>query len=130
VHTLAVAVGGLIGALARYALASAWPVQPAAMPWSTLVINVSGCLLIGLLLVRLLEAGSAHPLWRPFLGTGVLGGYTTFSTYAVESRTLLADGRIGLAVLYLAGTAVMALLAVQLGVIGGRWLAAARRGGT
>ena len=127
-NTLAVAIGGALGALARYGLAEQWPAPDGAFPWATFAVNVSGCLLIGLLLVRLVEVGSAHPLWRPFLGTGVLGGYTTFSTYAVESRGLLADGRVGLGVGYLLGTVVAALLAVQVGVVVGRWSTGIGRG--
>lgn len=118
--TLAVALGGVLGALARYGLGVAWPTATGAFPWTTFVVNVSGCLLIGVLLVRLLEAGAVHPLWRPFLGTGVLGGYTTFSTYAVDARALVADGHAATAVVYVLGTLVAAMAAVQLGVVVGR----------
>jgi CrcB protein len=127
VNTLAVALGGVLGAIARYGLGRAWPTPAGAFPWTTFAINVSGCLLIGLLLVRLLDAGSAHPLWRPFLGTGVLGGYTTFSTYAVDARVLVDEGHVALAAGYVVGTVVAALLAVQLGVVAGRALDAMRR---
>jgi len=87
------------------------------MPWSTLIVNVTGCMLIGVLMVLILEARQAHPLVRPFIGVGVLGGYTTFSTYAVDAQVLIAEGRPGLALAYLAGTAAAALVAVQLGVV-------------
>ena len=80
------------------------------------MVNVSGCLLIGILMVVILETGAPHPLARPFLGVGVLGGYTTFSTYAVEVHALLLDNRLLLATTYLIGTVVAALVAVQLGV--------------
>jgi CrcB protein len=130
VSTVAVALGGVLGALARYALGLGWPTRSGAFPWTTFAVNVSGCLLVGVLLVRLLEAGSVHPLWRPFLGTGVLGGYTTFSTYAVDTRTLVAGGHAGLALAYALGTLVAALLAVQVGVIAGRAVFRVGRGGT
>ena len=118
--TLAVALGGVLGALARYALGEGWPTKAGAFPWTTFAVNVSGCLLIGVLLVRLVEAGSVHPLWRPFLGTGVLGGYTTFSTYAVDTRALVADGHAATAAVYVVATVLAALAAVQLGVVAGR----------
>lgn len=126
-NTVAVALGGVLGALARYGLGRAWPSPTGTFPWATFAVNVSGCLLIGLLLVRLLEAGAVHPLWRPFLGTGVLGGYTTFSTYAVDTRVLVDEGHVALAAVYVVGTVVAALLAVQLGVVAGRGLDAMRR---
>ena len=119
-NTLAVALGGVLGALARYGLGVAWPTATGAFPWTTFAVNVSGCLLIGVLLVRLLEAGAVHPLWRPFLGTGVLGGYTTFSTYAVDARSLVAADHAATAVVYVLGTLVAAMTAVQVGVVVGR----------
>jgi CrcB protein len=120
-----VAAGGMLGAAARHGLTLAVPAAPGGVPWSTLLVNVSGCLLIGVLMVLVLEVWTAHPLVRPFLGAGVLGGYTTFSTAVVDVQQLLAGGRPGLALGYLAGTAVAALLAVQLGMsltraVGGR----------
>ncbi|WP_405379144.1 MULTISPECIES: fluoride efflux transporter FluC [Streptomyces] len=126
-----VAVGGSLGALARYGAALRWPTPPGAFPWTTLVVNVLGCLLIGGLLVALTEVWAAHPLLRPFLATGVLGGFTTLSTYAVEVETLLRDGRVAAGLGVLGGTLVLALLAVTLGAWGARRLARpllARRG--
>jgi len=108
-----IALGGGLGALARYGLTIALPTPPGHFPWATFVTNVSGCFLIGVLMV--LVAG-AHRLVRPFLGVGVLGGFTTFSTYAVEIHGLLRPGTLGIAFLYLAGTLVCALLAVLTGV--------------
>ena len=129
-NTVAVAVGGVLGALARYGLGVAWPTAGGAFPWTTFAVNVSGCFLIGVLLVRLVEAGAVHPLWRPFLGTGVLGGYTTFSTFAVDARALVADGHATTAVAYVAATVVVALAAVQVGVVVGRAAFRIRRGET
>jgi len=111
-----VALGGGLGALARYGLAQALPTPPGGFPWSTFVTNVLGCFLIGVLMVLITEVWSAHRLLRPFLGTGVLGGFTTFSTYAVEIRGLLRPGEVPLAFAYLAGTLAAALLAVILAV--------------
>jgi fluoride exporter len=112
----AVAAGGVLGALARYGVSSAWPHEPGGFPWATFGINVSGCLAIGVLLVVITELRSTHRVTRPFLGTGVLGGYTTFSTYAVETERLLSDHPVT-ALVYLFGTAAAALVAVQAGVV-------------
>jgi CrcB protein len=112
----AIAAGGALGAIARYGVGLALPHAPDGWPWSTLLINASGCLLIGVLMVLILEVWVAHRLVRPFLGVGVLGGYTTFSTYAVEAQQLIGAGRPGLALTYLAATVVVALLAVQVGL--------------
>ncbi|WP_407703365.1 fluoride efflux transporter FluC [Streptomyces triticirhizae] len=117
-----VAVGGSLGALARYGAALRWPTPPGAFPWTTLVVNVLGCLLIGCLLVVLTEVPAPHPLLRPFLATGVLGGFTTLSTHAVDVETLLRDGRVAAGLGALGGTLVLALLAVTLGAWGARRL--------
>ncbi|MDT7727655.1 MAG: fluoride exporter [Actinomycetota bacterium] len=111
-----IALGGGIGAVARYGLAQALPTRTGQFPWGTFVTNVAGCFLIGVLMVLITEVLSAHPLVRPFFGVGILGGFTTFSTYAVEIRGLLQPGSAGLAFGYLAGTLICAMLAVLAGV--------------
>jgi len=111
-----ISAGGVLGALGRYGLATAWPHRPGRFPWATFVTNVSGCLLIGVLMVLVTEVWSAHRLLRPFLGVGVLGGYTTFSTYAVDVQQLVAAGAARTALAYLGGTLVAALAAVYVGV--------------
>jgi CrcB protein len=110
----AVAAGGVLGAEARYGIARLLPTPTGGFPVGTLVINATGCLLIGVLMVLVVEAGRGHPLTRPFLGVGVLGGYTTFSGYAVDAQRLIDGGRVGTAVAALAVTPVLALLAVTL----------------
>ncbi|MDX8048460.1 fluoride efflux transporter CrcB [Lentzea sp. BCCO 10_0798] len=112
----AVALGGGLGALARYGLTLLLPTRPGQFPWGTFVINTLGCLLIGVLMVLITEVWTAHRLVRPFLGVGVLGGFTTFSTYALEIRDLLHPGAVALAFVYLAGTFLAAMLAVLAGV--------------
>jgi len=112
----AIALGGALGATARWALEEALPHDPDRFPWSTFVTNVGGCLAIGVLMVLVVERWTHRPLARPFLGTGVLGGFTTFSTYAVETRGLLAGGEPGLALGYLLGSVVLGLLAVVAGM--------------
>ncbi|MEU8777426.1 CrcB family protein [Streptomyces sp. NPDC048606] len=110
----AVAAGGAVGAAARYGAGLLWPAEgPGAFPWTTLWINVVGCALIGVLMVLVAEGDRrAHPLVRPFAGTGVLGGFTTFSAYALDFSRLLDDGAAGRALAYAALTVVGALGAV------------------
>jgi fluoride exporter len=110
-----ISVGGVLGALARYGLAAAWPHRRDHFPWATFTTNVSGCLLIGVLMVLISEVWVAHRLLRPFLGVGVLGGYTTFSTYTVDVQQLLSARAVGTGLLYVAGTLVAALAAVYVG---------------
>lgn len=113
----AIAVGGAVGAVARHLVGEAWPSAPGAFPWGTFLINVSGSLLIGVLMA-VLGRLSVHPLLvRPFLGVGVLGGFTTFSTYAVQSHDLVRSGHPVIALVYLGGTVLSALLAVVCGVL-------------
>jgi CrcB protein len=108
----AISCGGLLGALARYGLGAAYPHQP----WTTLIINATGCLLIGVLMVLITQLWPDQRLLRPFFGTGVLGGYTTFSTYTVDIQHLISTGAPRTALLYLGATVLAALLAVYLGV--------------
>jgi CrcB protein len=121
---VAVAVGGVIGALARYGAGLAWPIGPAQFPWTTLGINVLGGALIGVLMVLVTERQPVHPLWRPLLGTGTLGGFTTFSTYSVDLQRELAHDRWGQAVGYGALTLAGALAAVAAATAATRTLAA------
>ncbi|MEY9943736.1 CrcB family protein [Kitasatospora sp. GAS1066B] len=107
-----VAVGGVLGAEARYEAGRLWPTAAGCFPWTTLLINVLGCLVIGAFLVAITEGRPAHRLVRPFFGTGVLGGFTTFSTYCVDIQRLLARGEAGTAFGYLALTLVTAMVAV------------------
>ncbi|MFJ9076860.1 fluoride efflux transporter FluC [Streptomyces sp. NPDC102278] len=125
----AIAVGGAIGASARYGAALLWPTAPGAFPWDTFGVNVVGCSLIGVLMAAVAEEGrtSPHPLLRPFLGVGVLGGFTTFSTYALEFSGLLDEGLPAIALTYAGLTVVAALAAVWAGAAVTR--AALRDGG-
>ncbi|WP_435123519.1 FluC/FEX family fluoride channel [Micromonospora tulbaghiae] len=106
-----IAAGGVLGALARAGAQTAVPHQPGGFPWATFAVNVTGCLLIGVLMA-VLAARPARPLTRPFLGVGVLGGFTTFSAYAVDAQRLLTGGAAGTAGVYLAATVLGALAAV------------------
>jgi fluoride exporter len=117
-----VAAGGALGSAARYGVSLVLPHDPASgLPWATLVVNAVGCLLIGVLTVVVTGAGPAvHRLVRPFVGVGILGGFTTFSTWAVEVRGLLAGGRAVAGLGYLALTLVVAFAAVAVGTAGAR----------
>lgn len=108
----AVSLGGGAGAAARYGAALLWPTAPGAFPATTFAVNAIGCAVIGVFMVVITDVWSAHRLVRPFFGTGVLGGFTTFSTYAVDIRKLVDTGHPGTAMAYLAATAVTALAAV------------------
>ncbi|MDL4774072.1 fluoride efflux transporter FluC [Actinomadura xylanilytica] len=112
----AISAGGVAGSLARYGLSEAFGRGPGGFAWATFSINVSGCLLIGALMVAITEVWRAHPLTRPFLGVGVLGGYTTFSTYIVDFQRALQSGSPRTALAYLAATLFCALAAVHAGV--------------
>ncbi len=116
-----ISLGGGVGALARYAIGVWWPPQPDHVPWATFTINVVGCFAIGILMILITEVWVAHRLLRPFLGVGVLGGFTTFSTYSLEVRRLLESGAAVEALGYLGGTVVAGLGAVVLGMISARW---------
>ena len=119
---VAAALGGALGALARWGVAEALPHDPGAWPWATLLVNLTGCLVLGLL-IGLVFARSLGPSWlRPFLGTGVLGGYTTFSAFAVETVQLTEAGRPGLAAGYVACSVLGGVAASALGTAVGRGL--------
>lgn len=115
--TGAVALGGALGALARWAVGLALPAHPGAFPLGTFLINVVGCLLMGVLVVLVTENRESHPMLRPFLGVGVLGGFTTFSTFATDGATLLDRGHLGTGFGYLAATIAGAVSAAALGLV-------------
>ena len=123
----AIAAGGVIGAEARYGVGLALPHGTGGFPLATLLINVTGCLLIGVLMVVITELVEPHRLLRPFLGVGILGGYTTFSTYTVDGLSLTASGHPGAALAYVVVTPLVAVLACATGA-GGTRLVARRAG--
>lgn len=113
---IAVAAGGAVGALARYGV-SAWIGRsaPLSFPWGTFVVNVGGCLFLGVVL-RLLEGTAPGGAWRIFLTVGVAGGFTTFSTFSHESVMLLQERAYGRAALYMSGSMMLGILALLAGL--------------
>ncbi len=115
---LLVGVGGVLGANARYVLAGLIAERlGAAFPYGTLLVNLTGSLAIGVLLVLLTERLAADPAWRLLLVVGFLGGYTTFSSYTFEAIALLAAGDWPRAAWYVVGSNAVGLAAFFLGMV-------------
>ena len=113
--------GGFLGTLARYGVEPALPTAPAHFPTATFIVNTSGAFVLGLLLTVLLErVRRAGRLVRPFAVTGVLGGWTTYSTMVVESVTIGHAGRLALAAGYLALSLLCGVAGGALGIAFGR----------
>ena len=116
---LAVALGGAIGSLARYFLAgaiqsAAWP----GFPWGIFVVNISGGFIMGLIVELSALKLTLTPELRAFLTVGILGGYTTFSTFSLDSVLLIERGAYLNAAAYIAGSAVLSIVAL----FAGMWL--------
>jgi CrcB protein len=146
----AIGLGGMVGASARYGVAHWLPTHPGRFPWATFWTNVSGSFLLGLLLVVILDRSpqgrraepdsgrSAPPgeehrpqsavqrLLRPFAATGVLGAFTTMSTFEVETALLLKDGHALTAVLYLGASLAAGLALAYAGILAGRQITLGR----
>ena len=103
----AIFAGGFLGAVARAELSVAFPHADGAWPWTTFSVNILGAFLLGYFVTRLQERLPLSAYRRPFVGTGVCGGLTTFSAMQVEILQMLDHGRVGLAVIY-AGVSVVA----------------------
>jgi CrcB protein len=118
---LAVGFGGVIGVLARYSLDRLIERRTLSVfPWSTFVINGSGCLLIGAVIAAFVDRHHAPPWLSVGLAVGVLGGYTTFSTFAQETLDLFEEGRAGTALLYATTSVLVGVVAVLIGTRIGR----------
>lgn len=120
---LGIFVGGGIGALARFLLAkSIQTYVNSAFPVGILVVNVLGSLLIGLLWVLLLERFAIDAVWRNSLLIGLLGGFTTFSSFSLDTINLIIEGDLLNAALYILGSVLLCLLGTWLGILVGRTL--------
>jgi len=115
-----VALGGVIGSLGRYAVGVALPHQGGDFPWATLVVNVTGAFSMGLLVAYLVDRPGVHRLARPFVGVGLLGGWTTFSALAVDAVQLGHAGQEQAALVYVAATFLVGTLAVAAGSLLGQ----------
>ena len=113
----AVALGGALGAPARYGIALAVHITPGTFPWGTFWINVTGSFALGLFLAVVLRRFPSARYLRPFVASGFLGSYTTYSTFAVETDLLIRNGRTGTAAAYVAASVGVGLTA---GWLGGR----------
>lgn len=111
-----IAIGGMLGATARFKLSEALHTTADRFPWATFWTNVSGSFLLGFLLVVLLERFPPTRYLRPFLATGILGAYTTMSTYTVETALLFKDGHAATAMLYGLGSIVVGVLLAYAGI--------------
>ncbi|MBM3688916.1 MAG: CrcB family protein [Actinobacteria bacterium] len=120
-----VALGGAIGTLARWAVEIGIDAMAVPLAWATLIVNIAGCLLMGVLVSYVLAHPARHGLWRPFLGVGVLGGFTTFSAFAVDLVVLAREGHYAISLGYLVASVGGSLLAAWAGITAGQAL---RRG--
>jgi fluoride exporter len=117
-----VALGGAFGAMMRYLTnVTAMRVFGPGFPMGTVIVNVLGSFLMGVLVVLLAQRGGTR--FAPLLMTGVLGGFTTFSAFSLDAATLWERGQPGLAFGYVAGTVILSLMAIGLGLLAARqWL--------
>lgn len=115
---IAVAVGGALGAVGRYLLGNAVSKTiGSALPWGTFLINLSGCFAMGLLMTVIVERELLPVAWRLFLCVGLLGGFTTFSSFGYESLMLLLEGNLAAAASYAGGSVVLGMFAAGMGVL-------------
>lgn len=120
-HALFIALGGAAGAVVRYGLGSWVQGSSDRFPWGTFTVNVLGCFLVGCA-IRYLHVTSASTELRAFVTVGLLGGFTTFSTYSYETVILLRDGAWLRAGAFSIGSLGLGLLAVVLGLaVTGAW---------
>jgi len=117
---VAIALAGALGALARWGVGTWFGQRFPSFPWGTLVINVSGSFLLGVLFAALIERAAGSPTMRIALTTGLMGAYTTFSTFSLETFRLIEDGATGAALANIGLSLALGLVAVWLGVSLGR----------
>lgn len=112
---LAVLAGGMLGGTTRYLIGLAIPAHPGEIPWAILGINLVGALVMGLLLHGWVRRGHVSHPWRPFLATGILGSFTTWSTFMADTYRLFVDGAEVLAAVYVVGGTALGIAAAALG---------------
>jgi len=122
-QALLVGAGGFAGAVARLLVAQLVTARLGMLlPYGTLVVNVSGCFLLGLVLGLLAGGAAPHPVVRPLVATGFIGAYTTFSTFGAETILLFEEGSLLLGALYVLLSVSLGLGATVLGLAVGRAL--------
>ncbi len=115
---LAIAVGGALGALSRYwVVGVVTSLYDRSFPFGTLVVNILGSLLIGVLYVLIIEKLDVAAEWHAILMVGFVGAFTTFSTFSLETLMLLQEGRIAAAMIYILSSVVVCLVAVFAGML-------------
>jgi len=119
----AIALGGGLGGPARYGVAQLIHAAKDSFPWATFWTNISGSFALGLILALMLERFPPTRYVRPFVATGFLGAYTTYSTFAVETDLLIKDGHTAIGLAYAAASAVAGFLAAWAGIWAGRAVA-------
>jgi fluoride exporter len=125
---VAIGAGGGVGSVARYEVALAMPHGPGGFPSATFLVNVTGSLALGVLMTFVVERWPPTRYVRPFVGIGICGGYTTWSTFMTDSTLLLRDGHLAMAIGYLAATLVCGLAATIAGIgLGRLWPVHGRR---
>ena len=117
---LVIAAGGALGSTARYLLAVALPHRADGLPWATVTVNIVGSFLLGALMVFVIDVWAPQRYVRPFFGVGVLGGLTTFSTYTMDTWTLVTHGRHAAAAVYFFGSFAGGLTAIWAGLVTAR----------
>jgi CrcB protein len=117
-----IAAGGMLGASARYGVERVIPTPTDQFPWATFWTNIVGSFLLGVLLTALLERYPPTRLVRPFLATGILGAFTTMSTYQVETALLIKDDRALTGVTYGVGSVIAGLVLAYAGITAGRFV--------
>lgn len=115
---IGIALGGALGAVCRYLFGNLITrMMGSSLPWGTFIINVVGCFFMGVLMTLIVERQLLPAAWRLFLCVGLLGGFTTFSSFGYEGLTLLLQGNLAAAFGYVGGSIFLGLVAVGVGVL-------------
>lgn len=118
---ISIAVGGALGAVCRYLLGNIITrMMGSNLPWGTFIINIAGCFFMGALMTLIVERGLLPAAWRLFLCVGLLGGFTTFSSFGYEGLTLLLQGNLAATLGYVGGSIFLGLVVVGVGVLAAR----------
>ena len=113
-----IALGGAVGAIARYQLAALIQARiPVGFPWGTFVVNITGCLVMGVATTLLTERLVVHPNWRFLIPIGFIGAYTTFSTFELETFRAMTEGSWMIGAANVVGSVLAGYVALWLGVV-------------